>query len=163
MEVTRMGFAQVVRLINLVAAGIQTGGQVFCLMAIIPAMRRWPQEMSVQVHQDALTYRPENYLRPFAILEVLTGAILIFLHHRTAALSSVFTGIGVIAAVLNGFISARWEWPINSEVNSWGSERSSERYTEMRATWDEKHAWRTGVSIFALVCFVLAAILRDRD
>jgi hypothetical protein len=158
-----MGVPLLVRLVNLVAAGIQTGGQVFCLMAIIPAMRNWPQDMSVRVHQDALTYRPENYLRPFAILEVLTGAVLVFLHHRTAPLSSLFASIGVIAAVLNGVISARWEWPINSEVNSWGSERSSERYPEMRATWDEKHAWRTGVSTFALVCFVLAAILGKRD
>lgn len=158
-----MDFTRFLRVVNLIAAGIQTGGQIFCLMAIIPAMRRWPQEMSVQVHQDALTYRPENYLRPFAIAEFVTGALLVFLHHRTPAVSTVLTALGAVGVLGNGFISAKWEWPINAAVNSWGSERSAEPYPEMRATWDEKHAWRTAVSTFALTCFVVAALMGERD
>jgi hypothetical protein len=157
------GLVQSLRAVNLISAGIQTGGQIFCLMAVIPAMRRWPLDMSVRVHQDALTYRPENYLRPAAILEIVTAVAILFLHHRSPTASTGLTALGLAGQLANGFISARWEWPINTEVNSWGDDPVAEKYPQMRETWDTKHVMRTAASVFALTCFALAAVKDNRD
>lgn len=149
----------VLQWINLVAIAMGAGGQVFCLRSLLPARRQWPPEMAVKVHQDAMTALPDLYLKPMFAVSMVTGLAIASLER--SGWPTVLSVLGALATAATAFISARWEWPINAEIISWGQGPVPDRYPTMRDTWDEKHRWRTTTSLFALACFVLATILRQ--
>jgi hypothetical protein len=146
----------VLRTTAIVGAGIGAGAQVFVQKTLVPARRQWSPSMAAQVHQDAMTHRPESYLKPTAVATSVSAiGLLLVTRDRRAR---ILTGVGLAGAVANGAISAKWEWPINREINTWSTDAVPANYPELRDTWDEKHSWRTVASILALVAFVLSAL-----
>jgi hypothetical protein len=127
--------------LNLFAAALEAGGQLFCLKTVIPARRAWLPEVGTKVHQDALTARPDAYMKPAAATALLTGLTIAVLDFGTRGLgvTGVLTLLGALGQLANAIISARWEWPINREINSWSTEPVLDRYTTLRDTWHEKH------------------------
>jgi hypothetical protein len=103
-------------------------------------------------------------MKPVAATALLTGlAVAAFdLWGRGSGTTGMLTVLGVLGQVANAVISARWEWPINREINSWTAGPVLERYATLRDTWDQNHLWRTQASLLALICFTLAAVLRQR-
>lgn len=155
MEVT----LDVLRVINLVAAAFVAGGQMFCKIAVLPAMPGWPPAMSARVHADALTDRPHRFLRVCGATALLTGAVLTALlavNHQMLPL--VPTAIAFAVTAASSFVSTK-EWPINEEIKSWGQEPKLDRYAELRRTWDRRHVIRTWLSLAAFVGFAIAAVL----
>ncbi len=149
------GLRSVLRTATIVGSGVGAGAQIFVRMTLIPARRHWPPSMAAQVHQEAMTHRPESYLRPTAVITALSSIALLFT--KPAGNARTFTIGGLLGVAANGAISAKWEWPINKEINTWSSESVPDHYPQLRDTWDEKHAWRTVASVLAFVSFVLAA------
>lgn len=147
------------RLTTVVGSGVMAGGQLFVLRSIIPAMRAWERRMSIRVHQELLTYRAHEYLSVVAVTTIVTGVILVLFDNRSP-LRTVFTILGVAGQLANGIITARWQWPINAEVNTWPAESAPDKYETMRVGWDRKHRRRTVASIVSLSCFAVAAAVR---
>jgi hypothetical protein len=146
----------VLRVVNLVAAMFLAGGQMFCMIAVLPALPGFPPAMSARVHADALTDRPHRFLRAWGIVATLTGVALVALlavNGVTPAL--VLTAIGLVLTIVSGLVSTK-EWPINEEVKSWGQEPKLDRYAELRRLWDLRHVRRTWLSLTAFVCFAAA-------
>ena len=148
-----VGFAVVI------ATAVVAGGQLFCLVALLPALAGWPAEMSAIVHRDAMTDRPHRFLRVFAAISVATAAALLVLMivDGDSWFAIAFVASGLIAALVSSGLSSR-EWPINEEIKSWGDEPKVDRYAELRRLWDLRHVRRTWLSKVALAAFV-AAIL----
>ena len=154
---------QALQFVNLFAGALGAGGQVFCLRTLIPARRSWTPELGAKVHQDAMTVLPDTYMKPASGIALVTALLIAGLEAGQAGPALVLTLLGAGGQAANAVISARWEWPINHEINGWkGGAVPAERYGTVRATWDEKHLWRTIASSFALVCFILACLLRQR-
>jgi hypothetical protein len=149
------------QVINLLAAALGAGGQVFCLRTLIPARRGWAPDFGTKVHQDAMTTLPDDYMKPAAAVAMATGLLIAVLER--SGLPTLLTLLGVAGQVANAIISVRWEFPINREIVSWGNGPVPDRYPSLRDTWDQKHAWRTTASLFALACFILACVLRQRS
>jgi hypothetical protein len=150
----------VLRALTVVGAAIVAGGQLFCLLAVLPAMPAWAGEMSVKVHQDALTHRPHRYLRAVSGVTVLAAVallVLIIVEDETTS-ARVFTGAGLAILIVSGLVSSR-EWPINEEINGWGEKPDLGRYATLRHKWDSQHVVRTWLSMAALVCFVISAVV----
>lgn len=152
----------VVGFVAVIAASVVAGGQLFCLVAILPAMPGWAPEMSAIVHRDAMTDRPHRFLRVFATIIVVTGATLLVLMivDGDAPLAIAFAAVGLGAALLSSIISSR-EWPINEEIKSWGDAPKVDRYAELRRLWDLRHVRRTWLSTFALAAFVVAILVSE--
>lgn len=146
----------------IVAASVVAGGQLFCLVAILPAMPGWAPEMSAIVHRDAMTDRPHRYLRVFAAITVVTAATLLVLMivDGDSSLAIAFVAVGLGAALVSSGISSR-EWPINEEIKSWGDAPKVDRYAELRRLWDVRHVRRTWLSTFALAAFVVAILVSE--
>lgn len=149
------GLRNVLRTAAIVGSGIGAGAQVFVRMTLIPARREWTPSMAAQVHQDAMTHRPESYLKPAAVTTSLSAIALVLM--TPSGRARAFTIAGLAASVANGVISAKWEWPINREINSWSTDAVPAHYPELRDTWDQKHGWRTVASILAFVLLLLSA------
>ena len=145
----------------MLAAATLAGGQIFCALAILPGAAGVPPEMSVRVHQRAMTFRPHRYLRVTGAIAILASAatlILISVEDDDAA-AIALVAIGLAVSIASAVMSSR-EWPINEEINSWeGREPDLERYAALRAKWDRQHYIRTVLSVTALVCFAVAALV----
>ena len=154
----------VLRALNIVSAGLVAGAQVFVMLALIPAMKGWPITASARLHRDAMITAPETYLRPSAATSMVTAGLLMVVLRNHKTLPGALTVVGLAAQLVNTFISARWEWPINNTILTWSSESETppENYEEMRKTWDEMHFWRLVGSVSAFVCFALAGVLERR-
>jgi hypothetical protein len=150
--------------VMLVGAAVVAGGQLFCLLALLPALPEFPQEMSVRVHQRAMTFRPHHYLRVAGAITIVSSAaalILILIEDDTWA-ARILVAAGLATTVLSGITSTR-EWPINDEINSWeGREPDLARYGALRRKWDDQHRVRTVLSGIALVCFAVAVVVSDQ-
>lgn len=151
-------------IVTLLAAAIVAGGQVFCMLALLPALPEFTGEMSVRVHQRAMTFRPHNYLRVAGGIAILASAValILILVEDDGWGARTLMAIGVVATIFSSAVSTR-EWPINEEINSWeGRQPDLERYPTLRRKWDVQHRLRTVVSLIALVCFAAAVVVSDQ-
>lgn len=147
-------------LVTLLGAATVFGGQLFCMLAVLPALSAFPGGTSAAIHQEALSQRPHRYLRPVSIVTLVSTVVLLGLlvreDDRPAALTLL--GIGLLFLIVSGAVSSR-EWPINHEIDGWGSAPVLDRYAVLRAKWDSQHRVRTALSLISLACFVLAALV----
>jgi hypothetical protein len=149
----------VLRVINLVVAAFLAGGQMFCLIALLPAMPGWAPAMSARVHADAMTDRPHRFLRICGAVSLISAIALMALLARSGqTLALVPTAGGFLATVISSVISSK-EWPINEEIKSWGQEPKLERYAELRRLWDLRHVRRTWLSLAGFVFFAIASVV----
>jgi hypothetical protein len=95
---------------------------------------------------------------------MVTAMLLLVAQRNHKTLPGIFNLVGLAAQLVNTFISARWEWPINDAILTWSSESETppENYEEMRQTWDEMHFWRLVGSVTAFACFALAGVFERR-
>src|SRR5215210_4159236 len=139
---------EILQFVVVVSAAIVAGGQLFCLLAVLPAMRYdgWDLGFSVKVHQDALTVRPHRYLRVAGGFPILGAIALLIVNGDLGDTAMVLTIVGLVMTVINAVVSSR-EWPINDEINSWRGNPdpapAEERYPALRRKWDVQHLIRT--------------------
>ena len=149
----------VIRVVNLLTAGIVAGGQAFCLVALVRSLPEYAPAMSVFVHQHSMTDRPHHFLRVVAVATVLSAAALVvLLMVDDQALPLALTAAALVATVVSGVLSSR-EWPINEEIKAWGAEPKLDRYAVLRRTWDSRHVKRTWLSLAAFVLFAAAVVV----
>lgn len=146
----------------IISASVVAGGQLFCLVALLPALPGWAPEMSAIVHRDAMTDRPHRFLRVWAGIMVVTAVTLLVLMivDGDSRLAIAFFAVGLGATLVSSAISSR-EWPINEEIKSWGDAPKLDRYAELRRLWDIRHVRRTWLSTFGLAAFVIAILISE--
>jgi hypothetical protein len=150
--------AEVTLYVALVASAIVAGGQLFCLLAVIPSFGDWSPRTGVAVHQSALSERPHRYLRVVSALTFVFAIATIIIEWDTET-PVIFAGIGALLSIFNGVYSQR-EWPINHEIDSYGDSPTEEQvshYEGLRRKWDEQHRIRTAASLLSLAFFAAAA------
>ena len=153
--------AEVTLFIALFMGAIVAGGQLFCLLAVIPAFPDWSPRTGVHVHQAALSERPHRYLRVVSALTFVFAIATIVIETVDDSFDGpvILTAIAAVLSIFNGIYSQR-EWPINHEIDSYGQQPTEEqvaKYGGLRRQWDEQHRVRTAASMLALGCFAAAA------
>jgi hypothetical protein len=152
--------AEITLYIALATGGLVAGGQLFCLLAVIPAFNDWSDETGVSVHQAALSERPHRYLRVLSPIAVIGALATVAIEHN-ADPEVILVAAGFVFSLFNGIYSQR-EWPINHEIDSYGASPTAEqveKYRGLRQTWDSQHLVRTIATVSALLCFGAAAAL----
>jgi uncharacterized membrane protein len=145
--------------VAVVGAAVVAGGQLFCWVALVNALPHLPTEESAHVHQEAMTDRPHHFLRAFAAATLVACVAILAVEHDFGYDAMLFTLAGLLAQLVNTYLSARYEWPINDEIKSWGRGPVPDRYAQLRADWDRRHRIRTVASTLSLLLLVVAAIL----
>ncbi len=150
---------EILQFVAVAAAAIVAGGQLFCLLAVIPALPAFPSDVSAHIHQEALSRRPHRYLRVFGAVTVVSTVAILAVERDFGEAAMILTALGFLLALANALLSRR-EWPINHEIDSYGeqpTEAQVESYRTLRKRWDEQHRVRTAASMLALACFAAAA------
>lgn len=150
--------AEVTLYISVLASAVVAGGQLFCLLAVIPAFGDLSSRAGVALHQHGLTERPHRYLRVVSPIALFAGIATIAIEHSGDG-AVIASAIGLPGAIFNGVYSQR-EWPINDEINEMGESPTDEqvqRYLTLRKLWDQQHRVRTMASISSFAAFAAAA------
>ena len=153
--------AEITLFVAMTMGAIVAGGQLFCLLAVIPAFGDWSPKMGVLVHQSALSERPHRYLRVVSALTFVFAIATVVIETVDDSFDGpvILVTIAAVLSIFNGVYSQR-EWPINHEIDSYGqspTEEQVQRYVPLRERWDEQHTIRTVASMLALACFAAAA------
>jgi hypothetical protein len=94
---------------------------------------------------------------------VATAIVLMLLKRNHETFAGLLNILGIMSGVGNGVISARWEWPINDEINTWSMDAPiPDTYPDLRESWDAHHLWRTILTLTALLSFALAGLNDQR-
>ena len=150
---------EILQVVAIMLAATVAGGQLFCLIAVIPALPEFTPEQSARIHQRALTDRPHKFLRATSAGTMLSCVAILILEADLGEAAMLLTLGGLLGTLVQGFLSARFEWGINDEINSWGTGPVPEHYPRLRAAWDSKHALRTVFSVVALGFLAAAAVV----
>ncbi len=150
-------------IVTLLASATVAGGQVFCLLALLPALPEFSGDMSVRVHQRAMTFRPHRYLRVAGGLAIVasTATLVLILVEDDSWAARTLMAIGLVLTIASSLVSTR-EWPLNDEINSWEDRPNLERYPTLRQKWDVQHQVRTVISVIALLSFACAVVISDQ-
>ena len=147
----------------LATMAVVAGQQIFVAVGVLPAMKVVPDEMSVRMHQELLTRRPDRYLKPASIVALFAAAgslaVIPFVPHDSIALTTVCTALALCAIAAHSFISIHFEFPINHEVETWAHGLVPASYAGLRAAWDARHLARTICTSFAFAITVAAVMV----
>ena len=153
---------EILQFVAITAMALTAGGQIFCTRALVQALPAFATEVSVQVHQESMTWRPDSYLKRIGAVGMIVPFVivaLVLIDGDVDVIPMILTLLAGLLGAFQAYVTVHFEWPINNEVNSWGSGPVPDRYPEMRKEWDSKHIVRTVASTLALACLTAAAIL----
>ena len=153
---------EILQFVSVTAMALVAGAQVFCARAVLGALPSFPQEVSAKIHAEALTWRPDSYLKrlsPLAVVAAAAAVALILIDGDVDVAVVVLLVVASLLDMFQGIVTVRFEWPINDEVRSWGEGPVPDRYAEMRKEWDSKHMVRTVGSVLSFACFLAAALV----
>jgi uncharacterized membrane protein len=158
---SRGDVARALRTVNVLGSGMAAGGQVTLLLAVVPVVKMWPPERSVDLHRETLTSRPDRFLRPVSIASVVCGVLSQVAEERRSRSSIAWTAGGIASMLGVNFLSEKFEFPVNRMLNELpGPSEVPENYDEIRKKWDQIHTLRAACGTAAAACFALSALTR---
>jgi Domain of unknown function (DUF1772) len=151
-------FADVLRSLNLAAAGILAGALLFELLVLVEAFRRIDVDTSARMHRVVLENLPDRFVPAAGAIAGATGVLLAVLPDQGTTTSRILYGAGSLAAVGVGFLTFGLSRPLDRMIASWPDGPAPEEYAGVRRRWDRLLARRTGLHLLALCCYVAGAI-----
>jgi hypothetical protein len=148
------------RLVNLVAAGMLGGAQFFVLMTLVPAKRRRSLAGAVELHHEVLSDPADRYLRPTAVVSLVTGILLLVTYRHFDTDQTVVAIVGVASTIAMMAVAVARNFPINERVAELVATNSTSEYAELGPRWDRAHATRTVFGMLAFILLAISAILR---
>lgn len=145
--------------VNLCAAALVAGGQVYVLQVIVPTKRVFAPRTSVEVHNAMLGHQTDRYMKPSGIVSALTAiAILLLGRGELPVLTTLSMLIGFLGT-LGVVVTSRFHnVRTNAMMEKWSLDAIPENYPEVRAGWDRVHTLRATSGVIAFVGYLLGAL-----
>jgi len=153
------------RFVNIVAAAIVAGGQVYVFRVVMPVKKRFDTRDSVQLHNAMLGHQTDHYMKPSGIVSGLCALALVGLGVSNAypmpTVSIVLTAVGILGTLAIALLSRYGNVPTNAWMLTWSLDDIPDDYPTVRARWDLIHTFRVISGTTALTCYLLAALLAE--
>lgn len=162
-----VALVEMLRFVNLLAAALVAGGQVYVYRVVMPVKRSFDTRTSVQVHNAMLGHQTDHYMKPAGIVSGLTALAIMALGisgmHPLPPISIALTGIGFLGTLGVALLSRYFNVPTNAMMLNWSLENIPENYSDIRARWDLVHTFRVTCGVTAFVFYLLAMLLARYD
>jgi Domain of unknown function (DUF1772) len=149
---------EVLRFINVFAAGIVAGGQMLVLLTTARIIRGLAPSLSIQMHQAILDDHADRHMPPAALIAVISGAVILILHHQLTHTSGAFTTAGVVCALGVALVSLSLVQRSNQQIRRWSEGSAVDAALVARRAWDRAQVLRTTLGVAALACFIIGAL-----
>ena len=152
-----MTFDDVLRFINLLAAGLQAGILVAVIAAVMPAMLSLPDGTALRFKQ---TFDPlVDRVNPGAVMVALvTGILILIVADDLTTTAKVFTVIGIIGMAGVAATSLGINMPINRQMAKWSLDAPPDEFRPLIERWQKSHAVRTLSGLTGFVGFLIGVI-----
>jgi uncharacterized membrane protein len=150
---------QALRFINILAAGVNAGGILLILMAVVPTVRSLPPSIGLRLHR-AVNPRGDRYLPITVVMSGLAAVAILIVHYQLSTTAVVFTIIGLIGTFGVFFTSVFFDVPLSRTMHSWSTDSVPSEYAAALARWDRIHTLRTASACLALICYLIAGLNR---
>jgi uncharacterized membrane protein len=154
---------KVVRLVNLVLAGMLTGNEFATLAAIYPALDRITPMARLEALQGV--YRRMSTIMPYYMLSTLFSFLpALILQRRPGSPAFRFTLAGMACYFGMVMITRRGNLPINDRIEEMPTEEASlEEFGELRERWTRLHAARNVLNFAGFIFTALGALSETRS
>jgi hypothetical protein len=153
-------WVDVLRFVNLFAAGILVGSLIFEFLVLIPGLNQLPLKEAARAHQVLLGHLPDRFMPLSGMLASISGIALLVLSYDVTPTAKVLYAVGTIAVIVlivGTFVYSR---PINKVIADWPIESLPADYQQMRKAWDRLHLVRTLAGVISFGCYIVGAIAR---
>jgi len=123
--------------------------------AVVPTFRSVPASEHVRMHRTLDKYI-ERFMPFSAVLTILGGAGLVYLHTETHLRTALIAAVALTVTV--SLISHLCNRPINLRMHTWNLDALPSDLVEIRERWARLHLLRTLVSVAALALYAAAAV-----
>ena len=148
----------VLRFFNLFAAALSAGGMAMVSLVVNPVKWEFAAPLYAKVHDQV--YRKAFYMKLCGPTAGLTALLLLILGHDLLPMPAF---VLYIAGLVGTFTITLTSWlhliPVNRKVARWTEETIPANWTEVQHKWNVVYNIRTGASVWALTCFLLAVLL----
>src|SRR5688500_7090136 len=131
---------KVVRLVNLVLAGMLTGNEFGTFAGVYPALDRISPMARLEALQGVYR-RMGGFMPPYMISTLVSYLPVLALQRRPGSAAFRFTLAGFLCSVAMIVITRRGNLPINARIEELPTEEASlEEFGELRERWTRLHA-----------------------
>jgi uncharacterized membrane protein len=148
------------RFVNIVAAALVAGGQLYVLNVIVPVKRTAGARLSVQLHLAILGRQTDRYMKPTGIVSAVSALALMALYRGQRPGSIVLLALGLLGMLGVVITSRYFNVPSNRKMLGWSLDALPEDLDQCRNRWDRVHMIRTACGLVALAGFAGSALLR---
>jgi uncharacterized membrane protein len=148
----------VLRAVNLFCAALIVGALVIMQHSIVPIMRKWPAQLSLQLHRDIIEVNPDVYIRPCGALSLITAILALVVGDHVPRASVVLTLAGVALLVGVAIVSEALNQPINRRIRDLPDAQPPPDYLQTRERWMNAHLLRTVLGVAGLICYIVGAL-----
>ena len=154
---------KVVRLVNLVLAGMLTGNEFATLAGVYPALDRISPMARLEALQ-AVYRRMGGFMPPYMLSTLASFPLALALQRRPGSAAFRFTLAGMVCYVGMVMITRRGNLPINARIEELALEEASvEEFGELRDRWTRLHAARNALNVAGFVFTSLGALSQTRS
>ena len=154
---------EILRFVNLFAAAIVAGGQVYVFRVIMPVKKRFDDRTAILVHNAMLGHQTDHYMKPAGIISAFAALVIVVLAVagmvRLPMISIVFMCIGILGTVGVALLSRYVNVPTNAMMANWSLDNIPQNYPEIRARWDFVHTLRVLCGVTAFTFYLLAVLM----
>ena len=155
------GIVIVVRLVALFLAALATGGLMVNWVGLARAMARISSAVAYTEFHQATNRTFDPYM-PIVVLSAIAGGIALAVSSGVHSASGSLAICGAICYAAIIVIGLSTNVPTNKAVAGWSIQSPPANWKAIRAGWIRWHILRTLVSVPALVCYLLSALLGSR-
>ena len=148
----------VVRFINVFAAGVAAGGMSLTVAAN-PAKQRLEARDATQLHVETSRYA-DKFLPPAVVVALLAGIFVLIVDHDLSHASRLWLAWGLAANVLVSVPSVAINLPINRRLDH--AYREGDVPTDVHTTlrrWSRVHLFRTICGLVAFAAYLMSFTL----
>src|ERR687893_2559987 len=138
---------KVVRLVNLVLAGLLAGNELGTKVAVHPSLERLSTPERIRAAQEVT--RRYAAIMPFWMSSVIVSCLpVLALSRGTSAFRPTLAGTACFAGTLVSTLIGNV--PINNRVLEMSPETDGEEFVELRRRWDRLHTLRVALNVAGL-------------
>ena len=151
----------VVRLVALFLAALATGGLMVNWIGLARAMARISSAAAYTEFHQATNRTFDPYM-PIVVLGAIAGGIALAVFSGVDSASGSLAICGAVFYAAGIVITLSTNLRINKAVAGWSIQSPPADWKAIRAGWIRWHILRTLLSVPALVCYLLSALLGSR-
>jgi hypothetical protein len=146
------------RLVTIFCAAISAGSLVMGFVMVTRTARKMTPPVRDALYQSIDTL-PDSSVRFCAVASAIAALAVLVVQRDLKTFSAILTLVGLAGMVVVIAVSEAGSIPLGRKLSKPSAEAGSADNLKLRLQWDRYNRTRAAAGAFAVICFVLAALV----